>query len=276
MKNRSKIFFSLLGLILLIAACTPDNPQLKPLLNKSDLKFSVTPLSSNPNKIVLKSETPNATPYWQTPLGTSQALVDTVDFPFPGTDTIYYSVEGAGGMTTAEPYILKVTTIDPAAVSDTIWTDLTGGLGHSKTWVLDLDASGVSKYFMGPMYFGGTGWEWDPSWSGNTWIMPAADYGTMTFDLIGNANFKSDNKQLPVGSASGTFMVFPSKMILQTYGAQVIHDASQGPRISNWFEPLTILSISPNTLQLIVNNMDGNPGAWGIYNYISLDYYNSH
>lgn len=277
MKNRFKIFFSLLGLILLIAACTPDNPQLKPLLKKSDLKFSVTPLSSNPNKVVLKSETPNVTPYWQTPLGTSQALVDTVDFPFPGTDTVFYSVEGAGGMTTAY-YVLKVTTIDPAAVSDTIWTDLTGGLGHSKTWVLDLDANGVSKYFQGPIYFGGTWGEWDPAWSGNTWICPAADYGTMTFDLIGNANFKSDNKQLAVGAAKGTFMVYPSTIQLQTYGAQIVHDngGGGGARISNWYQKMTIVSISANTLQLKVSGMDGDPTSFGIWNYISLDYYNSH
>ena len=98
----------------------------------------------------------------------------------------------------------------------------------------------------------------------------------MTFDLKGNANFQSDNKQLPVGAAKGTFMVYPKTMILQTYGAQVIHDGATGARISNWYEKMTIKSISPNTLQLIVNNMDGNPGAWGIYNYISLDYYNSH
>jgi hypothetical protein len=274
MKNKLKIFLWIMGSMLFFAACTPDNPQLAPLLPKSALKFSVTPLASNPNMIVLKSETPNVTPYWVTPVGTSIKTMDTIDIPFPGTDTIMYNAMGAGGMTTAEPTVLKITTLDPNAVSDTVWTDLTGGIGHSKTWVLDIDANGVSKYFAGPIYFGGTGWEWDAGWA--SWICPQADYGTMTFDLIGNANFQSDNKQLPVGAAKGTFMVNIKNMTLQTYGAQVIHDGATGARISNWFEKMTILSISPNTLQLIVPGMDGNSGAWGIYNYVTLDYYNSH
>ena len=276
MKNRLKIFLSILGAILLLAACTPDNPKLAPLLPKSSLKFSVTPLSSNPNMIVLKSETPNVTPYWVTPMGNTTKLTDTIDIPFPGSDTIQYSVLGAGGMTDADPYVLKITTIDPNYVSDTVWTDLTGGLGHSKTWVLDLDANGVSKYFAGPVYFGGTWGEWDPAWSGNTWLMPAADYGSMTFSLKGNVIFTSDNKQLSDGSGTGKYMLWPGKMELQTYGAQVVHDPVQGARISNWYQKMTIVSISANTLQLKVSGMDGDPSSFGIWNYISLDYYNSH
>jgi hypothetical protein len=274
MKNKLKIFLWIMGATLFFAACTPDNPQLAPLLPKSALQFSVTPLASNPNMIVLKSKTPNVTPYWVTPLGTSTKVVDTIDIPFPGTDTIMYNVMGPGGMTTAEPTVLKITTLDPAAVSDTIWTDLTGGLNHSKTWVLDLDANGVSKFFAGPLYFGGTGWEWDPAWKDIPWAgIKAADYGTMTFDLKGNANFQSDNKMLPVGSAKGTFMVYPKTMTLQTTGAQVIHDPSEGASVQNWYGKMVIESISANTLQL--QCVTGS-GAWNIYNYISLDYYNSH
>ena len=131
MKNQLKIFLWIMGSMLFFAACTPDNPQLAPLLTKSALQFSVTPLASNPNKIVLKSETPKVTPYWVTPVGTSTKVVDTIDIPFPGTDTIMYNVFSQGGMSTADPTVLKITTLDPEAVSDTIWTDLTGGLGKS-------------------------------------------------------------------------------------------------------------------------------------------------
>ncbi len=278
MKNRVKIFFSLLGWILVVVACNPESPHLSPLMPKSALKFSVTPLKSNPNMIVLKSETPGVTPYWVTPVGTSTSLVDTIDIPFPATDTLFYSVLGAGGMTQADPYVLKINTIDKEYVSDTTWTDLTGGLGNSKTWVMDLDANGVSKYFTSPVYFGSTTGEWDPDWKGNTWICPAADYGTMTFSLKGNVIFTSDNKQLTDASASGTgkFMLYPKQMELQTYGAQVIHDPSQGPRVPNWFAKMQIKSISANTLQLLCPDLDGVSGTWIIYNYISLDYYNSH
>ena len=283
MKNRVKIFVCLLGWILVVAACNPENPHLGPILPKSALKFSVTPLSSNPNMIVLKSETPGVTPYWVTPVGNSTSLVDTIDIPFPATDTLYYSVLGAGGMTQADT-VIKINTIDKNYVSDTTWTDLTGGLGKSKTWVLDLDANGVSKYFSGPIYFGGTGWEWDPGWKDNTWICPAADYGTMTFSLKGNVIFTSDNKQLSDASVSGKgkYMLYPptqsgGEWELQTYSAQLLHDAVQGTtRKLNWYVKVKIKSISANTLQLIIPNLDGDPGSWIIYNYITQDYYNSH
>lgn len=92
-----------------------------------------------------------------------------------------------------------------------------------KTWLLDLDADGVSKYFAGPLYFYGTDdswesmalyksgksseeiktllgiedtWNWEPDWKGNTWLMPEGDYGTMTFGLKGNATVVVDHKML--------------------------------------------------------------------------------
>jgi hypothetical protein len=277
MKNKFKILLSLLGLTLLFTACTPDNPQMAALLDKSALKFSVTQDATNPNKVILTSETPNVTPYWVTPMGNSTNVVDTVDFPFPGTDTIYYSVEGAGGLTKADPYVVNITTIDPAAVSGPMWVNLTGGYNQSKTWVLDVNpADGSSKLFSGPVYFAGlnadgTTWEWDASWY--SWIMPLGDYGSMTFNLIGNANFSSDNKLIPaLGSASGHFMLWPDKMELQTSGAQLIHSTSQGTG-QNWYAPIQIVSLTANGLQIKAST---NASNWVYYNYVSLDYYNSH
>jgi hypothetical protein len=68
-------------------------------------------------------------------------------------------------------------------------------------------------------------------------------------------------------------MVYPKTMTLQTTGAQVIHDPSEGASVQNWYGKMVIESISANTLQL--QCVTGS-GAWNIYNYISLDYYNSH
>ena len=130
-------------------------------------------------------------------------------------------------------------------------------------------ANGVSKFFGGPIYFGGTGWEWDAGWSGNTWICPAADYGTMTFDLIGNANFSSNNKAIPsLGSAKGTYMLYPSTNQLQTFGAQVIHDGVEGPGVANWYAKMQIQSLTDSTMQLIALK-DAND--WMIYNYVTPD-----
>jgi hypothetical protein len=272
MKNKLKILLPFLGLALLFTACTPENPKLEALMDKSALKFSITTDPSNPNKFILTSLTPDVTPYWVTPMGNSTSAIDTIDIPFPGTDTIRYSVEGAGGLASADPYVVKVTTLDSNYVSGPMWKDLTGGYGKSKTWVLDCDANGVSKYFAGPIYFAGIdlSWEWDAGWA--SWIMPLGNYGTMTFNLIGNANFSSNNEMLPLGSATGTFMLYPSTNQLQTNGAQVIHDGLQGANVISWYSKMTIKSLTANTMQLIV----ATPSEWLIYNYITLDYYETH
>lgn len=274
MKNKFKILYVFLGLALLFTACTPEDYQMGALMDKSALKFSVTTDPSNPNKFILESQTPNAQPYWVTPVGTSLRMADTIVIPFPGKDTIYYSVESAGGLAKADPYVFDVTTIDANYVSGPMWTNLTGGIGQSKTWVLDLDANGKSKYFTSPFYFGGTGWEWDPNFSDIGWAgVSAGDYGTMTFDLKGNANFSSDNKMFPELSGKGKFMLFPDKKQLITYGAQVLHDKAQGGGVANWNARMTIKTLDADHMQLIAYKDANN---WLIYNYITKNYYDSH
>ena len=273
----NKIFklFSILSLVTIVFfACTPEQYELNAPLNKSALKFSVTKDATNPNMFILKSQTPNAQAYWVTPVGTSVKLTDTIVIPFPGKDTIMYSVETPGGIVTAEPYAFEVTTIDADYVSGQMWTDLTGGINKSKTWVLDLDANGVSKYFTSPFYYGGTGWEWDPAFADIGWAgVSKGNYGTMTFDLIGNANFKSDNKMFPDLSGTGKFMLFPNTKQIITYGAQFIHDKAAGGSVLNWNAKMTIQSLDADHMQ--VQAVTG-AGAWTIYNYISKDYYDSH
>ncbi|MGD9928374.1 MAG: hypothetical protein AB7U05_00025 [Mangrovibacterium sp.] len=273
--NKILKLFSRLALVAIVfAACTPDEYELQAPLAKSEVKFSVTADAQNPNKLYLKSETPNAQPYWVTPVGTSIKLNDTIVIPFGGDYTITYSVETAGGIVTADPYTFTLTTVDEDFVSDPMWTFLTGGIGQSKTWVLDLDANGVSKYFAGPFYFGGTGWEWDPAFSDIPWAgVSAGDYGTMTFDLIGNANFTCDNKMFPDLSGTGKFMLFPATSELITYGAQVIHDKAQGGQVANWNARMTVKTLDADHMQLIAKK---DPNNWLIYNYITKDYYDSH
>jgi hypothetical protein len=157
-----------------------------------------------------------------------------------------------------------------------MWVNLTGGNGKSKTWVLDLDANGVSKYFTCSFYFGGTGWEWDPAFKDIGWSgVSAGDYGTMTFDLLGDAHFSSTNKMFPDLSGTGKFMLYPATNQLATIGAQVLHDKAEGNGVKNWFAKMTIKTLDADHMQLIcITAADGS--AWLIYNYISLDYYNTH
>ena len=186
MKNKFKFFTAILGTALLFSSCRPDKFELGALANKADLKFTIAPSSANPNDIVLTSLTQGLTPVWITPFGQSIKFKDTVNIPFPGTYKFVFGVTSAGGLVQADTTLVTITTIDQVTVSDPMWIKLAGGLGNSKTWVLDLDANAVSKYFNGPFYFGGTGWQWDPAFKDIGWAnVSAGDYGTMTFQLKG-------------------------------------------------------------------------------------------
>lgn len=276
MKKIIHILTTFMGLIIVLTACKPDVASLGATLNKSALKFSVTPDPANPNNFVLQSLTPNVTPYWVTPTGKSINVTDTVNFPFPGTDTIYYSVESAGGIVAADPHVVTVNSIDAKTVSDSNWVNLSGGLGNSKTWRLDVNSIGASKYFNGPIYFAGASysWEWDAGWA--SWICPAGEYGTMTFDLIGNANLTVNNKMYPSFSGAGKFMLNTKTQKLTTFGVDILHDSTsgQGASIPNFRTNLTIKSLTADHMQLVgVNTTNGN---WIIYNYISQQYYDTH
>jgi len=272
MKNILKTGFAVLGCGLLFSACMKEKFEMGPLASKGSLSFNIAPSSANPNDIVLTSSTPNVTPVWVTPFGQSERVKDTVNVPFPGTYKFVYGVESAGGFVQADTSTGTISTLDSVAVSTPEWTNLTGGYGKSKTWVLDITPTGTSKLFNGPIYFGGTGWEWDAGWA--SWICPLGDYGSMTFDLIGNANFSSNNKMLPaLGQAKGNFMLYTSTSQLSTVGAQLIHDPTQGANVANWYAKFAIKSLTADGLEIITPT---GPGAWCIYNYVSLDYYNSH
>jgi hypothetical protein len=274
MKNKFKILYIFFGIALLFTACTPKEYDLGPLMDKSALKFTITPSSENPNNIILVSLTPNLTPMWVTPFGQSIRVKDTINVPFPGTYKFVFGVESDGGFVQADTTVVIINTLDQHAVSDPMWVNLTGGYGKSKTWVMDLDANGVSKYFSSPFYYGGTGWEWDPAFKDIGWAgVSAGDYGSMTFDLKGNANFSSNNKMFPDLSGTGHFMLYTATKELATMGAQVIHDKAQGGGVANWYARMTVKTLEADHLQLIAFKDANN---WLIYNYISQDYYNTH
>lgn len=274
MKNNFKLLVAMLGAALLYSSCRPDKFELGALANKADLKFTIAPSTANPNDIVLTSLTKGLTPLWITPYGQSIKLKDTTNVPFPGTYKFVYGVTSAGGLVLADTTIITITTIDQKTVSDPMWIKLTGGLGNSKTWVMDLDAAGKSKFFAGPFYFGGTGWEWAPAWKDIGWAgVAAGDYGTMTFNLIGNANFSSDNKMFPDLSGTGKFMLYPATNELATIDAQVLHDKAQGGQVANWNARMTVKTLTDSTMQLIAKKDANN---WLIYNYTTKHYYDTH
>lgn len=274
MKNNFKILVAFLMSGLFFLACRPEVYTLGTLSDKSTLKYTIAPSSANPNDIILTSLTPNVAPMWVTPYGQSIRVKDTINIPFPGTYKFVYGVESAGGFVQADTATVIISTLDQNAVSTSMWVNLTGGYGKSKTWVMDLDSNGVSKYFTCSFYFGGTGWEWDPAWKDISWSgVASGNYGTMTFDLIGDAHFSSNNKMFPDLSGTGKFMMYPATNQLATIGAQVIHDKAEGSKVADWNAKMSIKSLDADHMQLIAL-IDAN--NWFIYNYISLNYYKTH
>jgi hypothetical protein len=301
MKNKFKILYPLLGLILLFSACTPDTYELGALANKSTLKFTVTPSATNPNDIVLTSLTPNVTPMWITPVGRSTRVKDTVNVAFPGVYSFKYGVESAGGYVQADSVLVTINTLDKNAVSTAMWINLSGGYGNQKTWYLDLDANGVSKYWQGPHYYygtndswlsvtdgvnvGGDSWNWCPSWSGNTWLCAAANFGSMTFNLKNGPFAQVDhtstaNGLTMGGQQSGTYMLDVVNHTITLTNVSLIHQIEYNTNTTvSWTGKFKIFSLTANAMQIAVLRdpvISGQGACYLVYNFVSKDYYNAH
>ena len=125
------------------------------------------------------------TPLWNHPQGRSQEKKVTLKIPFAGTYDVQFGVETRGGVVYGQKTTFKVDNMYAGFISNELWTLISGGAGKEKTWYLDLDANGVSRFFKGPLYFYGTddswttvtdgqkvegdSWNWSPDYKGNTW-----------------------------------------------------------------------------------------------------------
>ncbi len=290
MKNNINRLLSLLMLAaLFLNACTPEEYELGSLISKSDLQYSITQDSSDPNTIILESQNQGLTPLWVTPMGRSTKVVDSVKLAFPGTYKFVYGVQSDGGFVQADTFTLEVTTTNLSYVDDPMWDLLTGGVGSEKTWYLDLDADAVSKYFAGPLYYAGTSygygnacedevdcWSWEPDYAGNTWLMTAGDYGSMTFSLAGNATATVNNPMLGTNE-TGTYFLDADAKTLSMTDAEPLHDSGNDGKVVNWGD-LKIISLTENTMQLAALRdpaLSGEGAALLVYNYISKDYADS-
>ena len=298
MKTKNyKIYTILLVLVLALFACHPEEFNLGKTLSKEDLSFRITQDANDPNMVILESLTPGATPLWTTPMGRSTRVKDTLRFPFAGDYEFNYSVLSAGGLVEADKYNLSITTNNFDYVTDPLWTMLTGGVGKSKTWVLDLFPKDVAptfdKYFKGPLYFYGTAdswttvtegktvegdsWNWQADWLGNgSWLFGSEtqlDYGTMTFDLIGGAHLAVNHKILG-RNETGNFMLDAKNHTMRTTDAYILHDAGRNGAVVDW-GILKVLSLTENTMQLAVlrdKALSGEDPCLLVYNFISKDY----
>lgn len=278
--------------LFLVSSCSPDTYSLDGPTNKSDIDFSVTQdLVADPggNTVIMKNLTPGVVLNWDYETGKSNKATEVVKYAFKGDYTIKTMAVTGGGLVELDPVTVTVTKDNLNYVNDPLWNMLSGGVGKSKTWVLDLDANGVSKYFVGPMYFAGTDngwseggdkgcygtdcWAWNAEWKGNQWIAAKGDYGTMTFSLNGGPFLTTNHLMMPsYGQESGTYFLDTNAKTLNTTNATILHTNEYENCVDNW-KSMKIISITENTLQLGVLRKGSCDGAATlVYNFISKEY----
>lgn len=289
MKKIKQILLFSLGLLLALGACQPDEYTLGDVMSKSDLKYSITQNADDPNMIILESLTPGLTPLWVTPLGRSTRVKDTVKLAFAGDYSFTYGVQSNGGYVVADTFKVVVVDNNLEYVKDPLWTLLTGGVGSQKTWYLDLNAEAVSKGFIGPLFFygtndswlsvtdgvavGGDSWNWNPDYPGNSWLMAAGDYGSMTFSLQGSASVSVDHKMLGV-SEVGTYFFDADNKTLSMTDARPLHNIERDGHVVDWGD-IKVLSLTADKMQLAVVRdpaLSGEGACLLVYNFISKDY----
>lgn len=279
-------------------ACSPDESSLGAVdVSPSELvegiAFKIEHDATNPNIVYLTSLMDKKyQPLWDHPQGRSQAQTVTLKIPFAGTYTVKYGVQTRGGAVYGEPVTFTVDELYADFISDEMWTKLSGGVGQEKTWYLDLDAAAISRYFAGPLYFygtdngwlgncmkdGGDCWNWNPDYKGNSWLMAAADFGSITFDLKGGANVKVDHKTISTrGLETGSYMINTDEHTMRLTDASPLHDIGRDGVVVDWGN-IKILSLSDDYMQLAVLRdpaLSGEGACLLVYNFISKTYHDN-
>ena len=302
LKNIFYSIFTCAALLFAATACSPDDYSLGSKdVTEADLvegiAFTITPDASNPNIIYLESKMPTSYQVlWNHPQGRSQGNKVTLKMPFPGTYEVQMGVETRGGVVYGEKATFTIDEFCSDFVSDPLWTVLTGGVGHSKTWYLDLDENGICRYFSGPIYFYGTAdswntvtlgqtvdgdsWGWAAGWEGDnrSWLMGstgAMDYGSMTFSLEDGAKI-TVNDNAHGRTMNGTFLMDTDNHTMKLTDAEFLHDPGRDAIVTQWGN-VTILALDENHMQLaVLRDNDPSEGPCLLsYNFISEDYKNN-
>lgn len=275
MKNIRNGFATTL-IALSILSCQEDVPQMGTPLSPEQINLEVTqPLSidAGGNTVVMRNLTESVIPMWDFGTGKSIKQVDTVVYAFAGTYKIKRSVMSAGRVVQLPDATVEVTKIKPEAISDPMWTLLSGGADHEKTWVLDFDADGVSRHFDGPIFIIGTAklfnwdcsgeascWNWFPNWQ--SWMPGPADYGSMTFNLKGGPFVKVDQKAITdSGVFNGTYFIDPKEKTISFTGVTPLNMG--WPQV---YSKGYIFSLTEDAMQLAFQKP--NNEEYEIYNYI--------
>lgn len=301
-------YFSLIlaAVILAFSACSPDEYELGGKSLTSDdllegIAFDVTvDQETNTVSFITKdfigSDYTVCWDFSNAGQGYSQERNVTFQIPFSGRYAAFFGILTPGGYVKSDSIIITIDNLNGNLLTDPLWSLISGGVDKSKTWVLDLDANGVSKYFTGPLYYYGElhTWEsvsggkelapvtdpydktfnWNPVWADNTWITAAKDFGTMTFDLTNGAHFSVND--LDNGRAfSGSYLLDTKNHTISLSSSfektGILHLSSFDNLVSNWNKNLRILSLTENTMQIAAlrdQNTTENPCLL-VFNFIT-------
>ncbi len=253
------------ALALLAAACSPSEKRvdLPSPLSASQFKFSVSQEQGYDNHVYLMSETPDVIPYWNYGVGTSTKVADTVDIPFLGTHTIYYSAETAGGFVKGDSVQIQVSQNDTAYFSDPHWAALANGAA-GKTWVMDMTQP-VGWYGLDYLKHNGSAddWSYHPTYVGNEWVLPNQDWGQMTFDLDGDYHYTVAQKDANgnVSTCKCGFVYDINGGTIKLSGCALLYGGDYYSQVSNW-GAVTVIDFSATSITLGV--IRDNPSAGGL------------
>jgi len=317
MKSNKLIHFIIAAIMIFMAACAPESDSMGTVdLTTAQLAentgFSVN-VDQSTNQVVFKSLLPSSySVYWEygpaptsdaiSISGTSTTSTYQVGIAFDGDYYVRMGVQTRGGLVFSDRATFHIDAMNPNLISDAAWTMLTGGVGHSKQWVLDLDAAGTSLKFGGPKWFYTSGmswdsfhniagenyldsdqwdsstaidptyaseWYWSADWAGNGWICGAADYGVMTFDLINGAN-------VDVNGIKGSFNMDVASHTISFTGVIPLSpgqdDAIIGQRPDGNYK---IIYLTDNAMQIMFDG-GSNDNTPFTFNYISKEFKDSY
>lgn len=308
------ILFSALAGGMLTVGCTPEEYNLASIdvtaAQLSEGEGFTVQVDQTTNYVTCTSNLTGKTIYWEygpkpadgesfSVAGNYVGQSYKVGIAFPGDYYVRMAADNAGGLAFGEPSYFTIDQINTDLISDEAWTTLTGGVGKSKTWVLDLDPeTGAALKFGGPKWFFTTGqnwdsfhnaaganyidadpwdastaidptyaksWYWAADYAGNSWVCGLADYGEMTFDLINGAN-------VDVNGTKGTFSMDVDAHTISFTGVLPLSCGADAD-ISSYCPAGTykIIYLSENAMQIL---FDGGASAGTPFsmNYISKEY----
>lgn len=311
MKLKYFAYSLLASVVMLLAACSPESDDLGAIdVTSAQLAegtgFTIS-VDQSTNQATFTSLMPSSySVYWEYgPMpaegeaasisGTSTSSSYQVGVAFQGTYYVRMGVQTRGGIVFSDRAPFTINQMNTNWISDELWTLLAGGVGGSKTWELDLDASGTSLIFGGPKWFYTAGanwnnfhdaaggnyvdsktwdgaaaieptasdwWYWKADWAGNGWICAAKDFGTMTFDLIEGANVEVNGEKGSFGmDVDNHTITFTGVLPLAIDQSAVAAQCPSGT--------YKIIYLSENAMQILFDGSSETPFS---LNYIAKDY----